>query len=147
MHDPLINRALLSLLRLVHGGFNVVVFLLLLYQGALGLGIRRARRTGAALPFKTIRRHRRTGPVLAGLAVFGFCFGLGLVMVDTGNIFEYPPHLALGTLLMLLLGAAVILSRSIKGQDSRYRTPHLSVGVAILALYVVQIFVGIGVLF
>ncbi len=147
MHEPLINRELLSLLRLVHGGYNLTVFLLFVYQARLGLRIRRARKNGAPLPFGAIKRHRKTGPVFAGLALFGFLFGIGLVLVDTGNVFEYPPHLALGIIVVLLVSATVILSRRIKGQDSTYRKPHFAIGVIILAVYVVDILVGIVVLF
>ena len=147
MHDPLINRELLSLLRLVHGSYNSSVMLLFLYQGWLGLKIRRARVSGAPLPFPAIRRHRKAGPVFAGLALLGFLFGLSLVLVDTGNIFEYPSHLAVGSLIMLLLAATIVVSRKIKGQDSVNRHRHFLIGQAILACYFLEVFLGIGVLF
>ncbi len=147
MHDPLISRELLSLLRLIHGSYNVSVMLLFLHQGRLGLEIRRARASGAPLPFPAIRRHRRAGPVFAGLALLGFLFGLSLVTVDTGNIFEYPSHLTVGTLIMLLLAMMIFVSRKIKGQDTVNRRRHFLIGQAILACYFLEIFLGVGVLF
>jgi hypothetical protein len=147
MHDPLINRELLSLLKLVHGGYNLSLMLFLLYQAGLGIWIRRARKAGEPPPFASIRRHRKTGPILAGLALFGFLSGLTLVLLDTGRVLEHPVHFAVGSLLMLFGAAAVVLSRGIKGQDSRYRKPHYLVGLSFLVLYAFQILVGIEVLF
>jgi hypothetical protein len=146
MHVPVIKRELLSQLRLVHGGYNFSVMLLFLYQGWLGLKIRRARVSGAILSFPTIRRHRRAGPVFAGLALLGFLFGLSLVLVDTGNVFEYTPHFAVGFLIMLLLTATIVVSRKIRGQDSVNRQRHFLISQAILACYVLEVFLGIGVL-
>lgn len=147
MHYPLIDRQLLSQLRLVHGGFNLCVMLLFFYHARLGLTIRRARTAKAPLPFFAIKRHRKTGPLLAMAGVFGYCAGLTLILLDTGNVLEYPPHFFTGSLIVILLIVTFVLSRMIKGQESPLRTPHAYIGIAILCLYVVEVFIGIGVLF
>ncbi len=146
MHEPLVGRQLLSVLRWAHGGYNAVVVLLFLYQARVGLSIRRARTMHAPLPFSAIKRHRRVGPVLAGAALAGFLFGITLVFLDTGNILEYPPHFATGCVIMLCLAVTVVLSRRIRGQDSPFRTPHTVLGHAILALYFIELVFGISVL-
>ncbi len=86
MDYPQIDRQLLSYLRLAHGLFNTTVMALIFYHGRLGLAIRRARCAGLPLPFPLIRRHRKGGPILAGLGLTGFLIGLTLVLLDTGNV-------------------------------------------------------------
>lgn len=147
MDYPLIDRQVLSALRLVHGGFNVVVMTLFFYHGRLGIAIRRARRAHAPLPLPAIKRHRKGVPLLAGLGVVGFFIGSSLVLLDTGNLLEYPFHFLAGALIVLCLISTFILSRRIKGPDSPYRMPHFALGVAILCLYVVESVLGVGVLF
>jgi hypothetical protein len=146
MDYPLIDKQLLAYLRLVHGGFNTVVMLLFFYQGWLGFTIRRARKAPGPLPFPVIKRHRTLGPVLAVLGGLGFLAGLTLVLLNTGNVLEYPPHFSAGLVLVVLIIAAYKISRDIKGPDSPYRTPHFILGIAVLCLYLVQVFLGIGVL-
>jgi hypothetical protein len=146
MEYPLIDRQLLSNLRLAHGAFNTVVMLLFFYHARLGLGIRRARKAQAALPLAAIRRHRKMGPILALMGGLGFSAGLTLVLLDTGNVFEHPPHLIVGAVIVALLAATFVISRKIKGPDSPLRTPHFVLGIAILCLYLVEVFLGIGVL-
>ncbi len=145
MQYPLIDRQLLADLRPVHGIYNAVVMLLFLYQGWLGLRIRRERRGRAPLPFPLIKRHRRMGPVLVILGGLGFLEGLTLVLLDTGNVLEFPPHLFTGFTIVVLLIATYKITRDIKGPDSPYRTPHFILGVAILCLYLVNVVIGLGV--
>jgi len=146
MQYPLIDRQLLSNLRLVHAFYNTSIALLFYYHGWLGITIRRARRAKAPLPFPLIKRHRRTGPVLVILGVFGFFIGLTLVLLDTGNVLEYPPHLFTGLAVVILVLLTFVISRRIQGTDSPYRTPHFILGVTILCLYLVEAFLGLGVL-
>ncbi|HUI68762.1 MAG TPA: DUF4079 family protein [Nitrospirota bacterium] len=147
MQYPLIDRQLLSSLRLVHGSYNFLVMLLFFYHGWLGVTIRRARKSKALLPFKAIKRHRKTGPVLAIMGGFGFLIGLTLILLHTGNILEYPAHFLVGCAIVICLLSTVLISRKIKGPDSPYRTPHFVLGITILCLYLIQVFLGIGVLF
>ena len=147
MQYLLIDRHLLAPLRLVHGVFNACVMLFFFYHAKLGLTIRRARTAKAPLPFPTIKRHRKIGPLLALAGGAGYCAGLILVLIDTGKVWEYPPHLLTGSLIVILLIVTFDISRKIKGQESPLRTPHAYIGIAILFLYVVEVFLGIGVLF
>jgi hypothetical protein len=146
MQYPLIDRQLLADLRLVHGIYNALVMLLFLHQGWLGLRIRRDRRAHAPLPLPVIKRHRRMGPVLAILGGLGFLTGLTLVLLDTGNVLEHQPHFFTGLSIVVLLIATYRISRDIKGPDSPFRTAHFALGVAILCLYLANVFLGIGVL-
>jgi hypothetical protein len=146
LHYPLIDRQLLSSFRLVHAGYNSLVMLLFFYHGWLGMKIRRARKAKGPLPFPLIKRHRKGGPVLAAMGIFGFCIGFTLVMLDSGRALEFPSHFLVGCTIVLCLIATFVLSRRIKGPDSPYRTPHFFLGVAILCLYLVEVFLGLGVL-
>jgi Protein of unknown function (DUF4079) len=146
MHYPLIDRQLLSALRLVHAGYNSLVAAAFFYHGWLGMTIRRARMAHAPLPFPVIKRHRKTGPIIAALGCIGFLIGCTLVLLDKGNILEYPPHFIVGLLIVLLISTTVIISRKIKGPVSPYRNPHYLIGLMILCLYAIEIALGLGVL-
>lgn len=130
----------------MHGIYNASMMLFFLYQGWLGFSIRRARKTGASPPFPVIKRHRKMGPVLAILGGLGFLTGLTLVLLDTGNVLEFQPHLFMGLIIVVLLIATYRISRDIKGPDSPYRTPHFILGVFILCFYFLNVIAGIGVL-
>jgi len=146
MQYPLIDRQLLSDLRLAHGIYNSIVMLLFLYQGRLGFRIRSDRRASAPLPFPVIKRHRKAGPVLALMGGFGFFAGLTLVLLDTGNVLEHQLHFFTGLSIVVLLIATYRISRDIKGPDSPFRVPHFVLGIAILCLYLINVVLGIGVL-
>jgi Protein of unknown function (DUF4079) len=146
MPYPLIDRQLLADLRPVHGVYNTVMMLLFLYQGWLGFRIRRNRLAGAPPPFPVIKRHRQAGPILAILGGLGFIAGITLVLLDKGNILEYPPHFFTGLTIVVLLIATYKISRDIKGPESLSRTPHFVLGIAILCLYFVNVFLGLEVL-
>ncbi len=146
MQYPLIDRQLLSSLRLVHAGFNSFVMVMFFYHARLGIAIRRARRAHGPLPFPLIKRHRKGGPVLASLGIAGFCIGFTLVMLDSGKVLQFPYHFFTGCTIVLCLITTFVISRKIKGLDSPYRTPHFYLGIAILCLYLVEVFLGLGVL-
>ncbi len=135
----------IDIAKLVHGSFNALLALVFFYQAGMGLAIRRGRKTGEPR-VKAMRRHRRLGPYLVVLGIFGFCAGLILVIIDKGRVLEYPLHLAVGAMIVLFLIGQYAVSRRIKGMESPWRTPHLCIGVGIVLLYVLQIVVGIGVL-
>lgn len=139
-------RQVMPYLALGHGLFNLLVFGIFVRQGWLGLAIRRARRSGASLPFTAIRSHRRTGPVAALLGGAGFLAGVLLVFLDKGHLIEYPLHLAVGSVIVSALVALYIMSRRITGAVSPYRTPHAALGLALLGLYVIQAVLGLGIL-
>ncbi len=146
MQYPLIDRQLLASLRLVHAGYNSLVVVLFYYHGWLGITIRRARKSKAPLPFAAIKRHRKTGPLLTGMGGIGFLIGLTLILLDTGNVLQFLPHFLVGCTIVLCLLTTFLISRKIKGPDSPYRTPHFVLGVTILCLYLIEVFLGIGVL-
>jgi heme A synthase len=135
-------------LSIFHGMFNVAVFILLISQGWLGLRIRRARRMQAPPPIPSIRRHRKNGPLFTVLGFIGFLIGLGLVLVSTkGRLILFPAHFFTGLTIVILLAATYILTKKIKRPDSPFRTPHFLLGVLILAVYIIQAYLGIEILF
>lgn len=146
MQYPLIDKHLLSSLRLVHGGFNTFVMVMFFYHAHLGIAIRRARMTRGPLPFPLIKRHRKGGPLLAALGIAGFCIGFTLVMLDSGKALEFPLHFLVGCMIVLCLITTFVISRKIKGIDSPYRMPHFYLGIAILCLYLIEVLLGLGVL-
>jgi peptidoglycan/LPS O-acetylase OafA/YrhL len=131
--------------KLAHGSFNTLLALVFFYQAWMGLSIRRGRKRGDSR-VKAMRRHRRLGPFLVVLGILGYCLGVILVYIDKGRVFEYPPHLAVGSVIVLFLLGQYAVSRKIKGMESSWRTPHLAIGVGIILLYVLQIVVGVSVL-
>jgi len=147
MQYPLINPRLLASLRLVHGSYNSIVAAMFFYHGWLGITIRRARRSKAPLPFAAIKRHRKTGPFIVFMGVLGFFIGFTLVLLDSGNVLQFPAHFLVGCTIVLCLVSTFLVSRKIKGPDSSYRTPHFVLGITILCLYLIELFLGLGVLF
>jgi hypothetical protein len=146
MQFPLISRELIANLKLVHGLFNLTVMLLFFYHARNGLLIRRARRATSPPPLPAIKRHRRMGPLLALLGAGGFAAGLILVILDTGNVFAYPAHLFVGSAILLLLFFTYRVSRKFAGASDPQRELHFRLGLAILALYLVNVVLGVGVL-
>jgi hypothetical protein len=130
----------------MHGALNTAVMALFYYQGWLGITIRRARLAHGPLPLPVIKRHRAMGPILAILGALGFLAGLTLSLLNKGNILEYPLHFFTGLILVILIIATYKVSRDIKSPDSAYRSPHFKLGIAVLCLYIVQVFLGVGVL-
>lgn len=146
MEYPLISRELVAGLRIVHGLFNLAVVLLFFYTARNGLMIRKARKNSLPLPVPAATRHRWLGPRLVILGGLGFGAGLALVLVDTGNALKYPAHLLVGVVIITLLFATFLVARKIKGPNSPHRDTHFRLGIAILSLYVLQVFLGFGVL-
>ncbi len=140
------SRQILADLRLLHGLYNTIIALLFFYQGLLGFKIRRQRKSGKPSGITTAKRHRKLGPVIAILSVTGLFSGITLVLIDKGNILEYPPHLIAGVALVLFILVSYRISKKIKGKDSPFRNPHFIVGICILSIYLIQLFLGLGVL-
>ncbi len=141
----MIDKQLIANLKLVHGSYNAVIMFLFIYQGFLGLKIRRDRRTGTQA-FDVIRRHRRLGPVLATLGIIGFFAGLILVYLDYGDILRYPLHLIAGMAIVSSITGTYLISKKIKAADLTLRTTHFIAGIIIICLYVIQAFIGLGML-
>ncbi len=146
MEFPLISRELVANLKLVHGLFNFTLMCLFVIHGRYGLQIRKERKGKRPLPFMAIRRHRRFGPILAVLGSGGFFAGLTLVLLDTGKVLSYPSHLSAGAAIMFLLFSTYLVAKKITAGDNPWREIHFRLGIAILTLYIVNVFLGIGVL-
>ena len=112
------------------------------YQGALGWRIRRRRGAGAPQDFGAVKRHRALGPVLAALLPIGYLAGLVTAYVHKGDLLRYPAHLAAGTALLAAVGAAVLVSRRIRGAQSPWRAPHLALGLTALGIFLSKIHPG-----
>lgn len=141
------KQLLLTILKPAHGLFNILVLTLFLWQGWMGLMIRRARLAGEATPFAIVKRHRGIGPIAAMLAIAGYLAGISLVLYDKGTIFEHPLHLAVGSVLITALAATVALSRMIKGTMQSIRAWHFRLGIVTLILFIAEVFFGLEVLF
>ncbi|GAB4388363.1 MAG: hypothetical protein Kow0025_07190 [Thermodesulfovibrionales bacterium] len=142
---PIDDRTL-AYLKVLHGGFNILVMALFFYQGLLGLRIRKSRKAGRP-DAVSVRRHRRLGPVAAALGPGGFLAGLTLVYLDAGHALKHPLHFAFGAAIVVAISAAFALSRKIREAESPWRKRHMAAGFAILILYAVQAYLGLGIIF
>lgn len=143
----MLSRDFIPDLRIAHGSFNMIVMFLFLYQGWLGLTIRSRRKSGGSPIFKIIKRHRKSGPILVLLGVIGFFAGLTLAYLDHGRVFKYPSHFMMGSLIALSLVTTFIISKQIRSNEPPWRTPHFTLGLFIISFYIIQIFLGLGILF
>lgn len=143
----MIDKEIIAYLKLIHGSFNVLVMLLLIYQGWSGLRTRNIRRAGNPPDFRLIKRHRKNGPFFTVLGCLGFIAGIIIVYLDEGEIFKYPLHFIIGSVIALALITTYLISKRISGAGSPLRTPHFVLGIGILVLYLVQVFLGLGILF
>ena len=142
----MLDRAFLDDLRLLHGSFNAIVALLFFYHGSLGWRIRKERKGGSERNPRIIRRHRKEGPIFAALGVAGYFAGVGLILIDKGHLFQYPSHMIVGSFIACLIITTYIISEKIKGPGSSWRTPHFVIGLFILLLYILQLYLGLGIL-
>ena len=137
----------LDVLKILHGSYNTLVMFLFFYQGFIGWKIRRERIQGKTRDFSLIRKHRKAGPIFAILGILGFFIGLVLVFVDKGHLLQYPLHFVTGSLLVSLIVLVYFISRKIKGPESPLRTPHFVMGLSLIVIYILQVFIGLDVLF
>ncbi|MDH4230987.1 MAG: DUF4079 family protein [Nitrospirota bacterium] len=140
----MIDSYFLAYMKLAHGMFNAVIFVLIVYQGLLGYRLRKARLKGIKA-VAAIRRHRRNGPVLALLGIAGFFAGAVLVYLDHGHLLKYPLHFINGASVSTALAGMFLISRKIRAADNRWRMAHYRLGIITIVLYVVQLFLGLDI--
>jgi hypothetical protein len=141
----MVSDAVVSTLQVGHVLFNSALFFAFGFQGLLGLRIRKRRVAGALQDFSVVKRHRALGPRLATLLPVGYLAGLITAYLHKGLWVRYPGHLAAGTALLLVAGAAVMVSKRIRGAHSPWRTPHFALGVLLLCSFLVQIYLGLNI--
>lgn len=141
----MIDRETIASLKLLHGSFNILVFLFFIRQGYLGSKIRKGRKKGLQA-VNAVKVHRKTGPFLVLMVVSGFLAGKILVYIDHGHFMEYPLHFSAGSILAVCVMTTFVISRKIKGPEPLWRDRHFRLGIFILCLYFIQIFLGIGIL-
>lgn len=141
----MIEHETIASLKLLHGSFNILVFLFFIRQGILGLKIRKGRKKGLQA-VKAVKVHRKTGPLLILMGVSGFLAGKVLVYIDHGHFMEYLLHFIAGSIIVLCIMTTFVISRKIKGPQPQWRDRHFRLGILIICLYFIQIFLGIGIL-
>ena len=132
-------------LKYAHGGYGLLLLSAFCFQGWNGFRIRRARVKKSARPPSAIKAHRAWGPVIAVLCPIGFLLGFSTAILDKGAL-EYPLHLFTGLALVAFIAAVYGSSRKITKEAPRQRNAHAIAGAVALCLYVIQVFIGIGVL-
>jgi len=142
----MIDKELIAYFKLVHGFFNLSMMGLFCYQGWMGYLIRQARTSGAPVPLDAVRRHRKAGPVFALWGVMGFFAGIVVVLLDKGRVFEYPLHFLTGSAIAVIIVSLYAVSRRITATDPSSRNIHFVLGMCLLALYVVQVLLGLSIL-
>jgi hypothetical protein len=130
-----------------HGLYNIVIFLFFVWQGWIGSKIRIERLSASPPTMPFIKRHRKFGPGLTLLGIAGFLSGVIMVYIGGDNIVARPLHFFVGSVLTLVIIAAFLISRKIKGQESPFRTLHMAAGTLTICLYIVQTYIGIKILF
>jgi hypothetical protein len=142
----MIDKEFIAYFKVAHGFFNLCMMALFCFQGWMGYLIRQARTSGAPVPVDVIRRHRKAGPVFALWGVMGFFAGIVMIVLDKGGVFEYPLHFLVGSLIAAVIISLYSVSRRIAGPEPHYRNIHFGLGMCLLALYVIQVLLGIGIL-
>jgi len=141
----MVSDSVVSTLQLTHVFFNGALFFALAYQGRLGWRIRRRRVAGVLQDFSAVKRHRTLGPILAALLPFGYLAGLITAYLHKGIWVRYPGHLAVGTVLLVVVCSTYLVSKRIRGAQSPWRTPHFALGVLALCAFLVQIYLGLNI--
>jgi len=142
----MVNKEFIAYFKLAHGFFNLSMLALFCFQAWMGFLIRQARTSDAPLPVDAIRRHRKAGPVFALWGCLGFIAGMTVVALDKGRVFESPLHFVTGLSIVLCIGAVYAVSRRIRGGDPAFRNVHFGLGLLLLALYVIQVLLGLSIM-
>ncbi len=140
----MIDKQLIANLKLLHGLYNSIVFIMILYQGFLGLRIRKERRSGRIYPHD-IKKHRRLGPILTFVSPIGFFAGVSVVYLDYGHIFKYPLHFIMGFFIMLSVFMTFLVSKRIISNDELWRKRHYILGILIISFYIIQVTLGLSI--
>ena len=143
----MIRNQIIPYLKLIHGSFNLLMMFLFIYQWSLGLSIRKKRKAGEQPDAKVIRKHRRNGPIFFILGCLGYLAGISIVYIDKGKIIQYPLHLIAGSLIAISLVSTYLISKKIRVTKSPYRTSHFMLSILIVSLYLIQVFLGLSILF
>lgn len=143
----MIDKTLIDLLKMMHGTFNICVAFAFFYQASVGFKIRGQRLSDGKADISLIKKHRKLGPFLAALGPFGFFAGVFIVLIQYGQIMIFTSHFVVGLALSIFIVATYLISRMLKSRDSAWRTLHLIIGLVIMALYGVQIFLGITIIY
>ena len=142
----MVDKELIGYFKAAHGFFNLCMLALFCFQAWMGYLIRQARTSGDPVPLDAVRRHRKAGPVFALWGVLGYIAGPIVIGLDKGRVFEYPIHFVTGTLIAILIVSLYVVSRRITATDQSYRNIHFGLGLCLLALYVFQVLLGLGIL-
>lgn len=140
------DKEFIAYFKVAHGFYNLCMLFLFGYQGWMGYRIRKARKAEAPAPFGLVRRHRTAGPVFALGGALGFFAGVTVVLLDKGRVLEYPLHVLVGLAILSCIAMLSAVSRRITGGETRHRDIHFRLGAGLLALYVVQSMLGLGIL-
>jgi len=143
----LIDRSIIPYTRYAHCLYNILIFLLFLYQGRLGIKIRKERINGSPTTVGIVSRHRQLGPIISFIGVTGFISGLIVVFIDNGIFYVFRLHFITGLLVAILIMITYTVSRKIKVRDALRRTTHFISGIILIFLYFIQTLLGIGILF
>jgi hypothetical protein len=142
----MIDKEFIAYFKLAHGFFNLCMMALFCYQAWLGYLIRQARTSGKPMPFDAVRKHRKAGPAFALWGVMGYIAGIVVVLLDKGRVFEYPLHFMTGSAIAVVIVSLYAVSRRITAKDISSRNIHFILGMFLLALYVIQVLLGLGIL-
>jgi len=142
----MIDKEFIAYFKLAHGFFNLCMMALFCYQAWLGYLIRQARTSGKPMPFNAVRKHRKAGPAFALWGVMGYIAGIVVVLLDKGRVFEYPLHFMTGSAIAVVIVSLYAVSRRITAKDISSRNIHFILGMFLLALYVIQVLLGLGIL-
>ena len=141
----MLDKQVIAYLKLLHGLYNSIVFIMIFYQGLLGLKIRRGRKSGK-MSFSIIKKHTRLGPILTVESIIGFIAGLLIVFLDYGHVFKYPLHFIMGLMIVLSVLTTYCISKRIGAVDPIWRNRHYMLGILIISFYLIQVTLGLSIL-
>lgn len=130
---------------LIHPVAMSVLLVLWFWAAYLGLQIflyRRQNLTPIPAHSSDAASHKEVASLLLTCTYLGMVFGMANTYTRTARLFP-GPHLYGGILLVMLLSVQVSLS-AFFNKYTLLRIPHLITGVAVLAMFLAQLWSGIG---